>query len=60
MKIDKELFSSKGLVYYEANGLGIFDFGSDGLARVKIDGDVLVFVPERSSMHKRVLGVLNG
>lgn len=60
MTVDKELFTSLGLVYYEVEGLGIFDFGDDGLARVSRSGDQLSFVPERSSMHKRVLGVLNG
>lgn len=60
MKVDKKLFEEKGLVYYEAEGLGIFDFGDEGLARVKRTDDELLFVPERSSMHKRVLGILNG
>lgn len=60
MKVDKELFNSKGLVYYEVEGVGIFDFGDDGWARVKLVGDELTFVPERSAMHKKVLSVLNG
>lgn len=60
MKVDVELFKDKGLIYYEADGLGIFDFGDEGLARVKLVDDELKFVPERSAMQKRVLGVLNG
>lgn len=60
MTVDQDLFKSKGLLYYEVEGLGIFDFGDEGLARVKRDGDVLTFVTERSAMQKRVLGVLNG
>lgn len=60
MIVDKELFKEKGLVYYEVEGLGIFDFGSDGWAQVKRVDNELTFVPERSSMHKKVLGILNG
>lgn len=60
MTVDLELFKSKGLVYYEEEGLGIFDFGDEGVARVKRVGGELFFVSERSAMQKRVLGVLNG
>ena len=60
MKVDKPLFLSVGLVYYEIEGLGIFDFGDEGLARVKRVDDELTFISERSAMHKKVLGVLNG
>lgn len=60
MKVDLDLFKAKGLIYYPVEGLGIFDFGDEGLARVKrVDGE-LTFVPERSAMQKRVLGILNG
>lgn len=60
MKVDQELFISKGLVYREEEGLGIFDFGDEGLAKVKRQDDELTFVSERSAMQKRVLGILNG
>lgn len=60
MKVDLDLFNQKGLVYSEEEGLGIFDFGDEGLAKVKREEDRLVFVPERSAMQKRVLGILNG
>lgn len=60
MTVDTELFKSKGLVYYELDGLGIFDFADEGLARVKRVEQELFFTPERSAMQKRVLGVLNG
>lgn len=60
MKVDLDLFILKGLVYSETEGLGLFDFGDEGLARVKREGDELTFVPERSAMQKRVLGILNG
>lgn len=60
MKVDRELFLLKGLVYSEKEGLGVFDFKDEGLASVKRVGDELFFVPERSAMHKKVLGVLNG
>lgn len=60
MKVDEALFLSKGLLYSEAEGLGIFDFKDEGTARVLRDGDELKFVPERSAMHKKVLGLLNG
>lgn len=60
LPINREKFSDLGLVYYELAGLGVFDFGKDGLAKANIEGDNLLMFPERSSMHKRVLGVLGG
>lgn len=60
MIVDEDLFKDKGLIYYEVEGLGIFDFGDEGLARVKRVENELFFISERSAMQKRVLGVLNG
>lgn len=56
--IDKEKFSALGLVYYELGSVGVFDFGTDGLAKANISGTDIVLIPERSSMHKRVVGAL--
>lgn len=62
--IDPDRFAASGLTYAQATDAATFTFPAaagqkPAVVSVQVNGGNLQFFPERSSLHRRVLAMLN-